>query len=56
MGVLVNSYTAALQELMMQLLVHWRVSAAGCALAGACGCMCTGLQVRLQLPAAVATG
>ena len=39
-GVLVNSYTAALQELMMQLLVHWRVSAAACTLVGGCGCIC----------------
>ena len=55
-GVLVNSYTAALQELMMQLLVHWRVSSAvmvhsqkpvhwwvgvaACTLADRCGCLC----------------
>ena len=44
-GVLVNSYSAALQELMMQLLVHWRVSAAvtvhwrvGAAASAVCRC------------------
>ncbi len=48
-GVLVNSYSASLQELMMQLLVHWRVSAAVCAAVGECGSQCTGGWAQLHV-------
>ena len=47
-GVLVNSYTAALQELMMQLLVHWRVSAGVCILAVGCSCFGTDSECGSQ--------